>query len=269
LSELLIPSTIASALSEISPLIIVPIRSLGIVPFSMLRPFANKEVVLIEQISLSIAPSLFDLEQLLTKTFRSTHGYFPLFEAPLVVGLSEFPQHSKQQFSPLPGVRKEIETVAQELGVQPLLNFQATKEAIYANAERSGLLYIATHGFADETEGYLVLWDSIWSGQEIHDLKFENAYVAILSACQTGLGRVHDAGMIGVARSFQMGGVPRVVVSLWSVKDEETAVFMVRLVQNMYETMVAEALQKTILSMRRDYPDPAVWASFSLFGTPR
>lgn len=66
-----------------------------------------------------------------------------------------------------------------------------------------------------------------------------------------------------------MGGVPRIVVSLWSVKDEETAVFMVRLVRNMRQMMVAEALRQTALEMRDDYPDPLIWASFSLFGTPR
>lgn len=273
LTELLIPPTIAFALGEIDHLIIVPVYSLGVVPFAMLKPFVNKEVVLIDQVSLSIAPSIFDLDQRLKETFERPGLNFT-FESPLIAGLAEFPQHVKHQFSELPGVKKEVEAIAKELGVQPLLNSQVTKKEICKNAEVADLIYIATHGFADENEGYLVLWgdkysDSIWSGQEIHDLKFGNAYVAVLSACQTGLGRVHDAGMVGVARSFQMGGVPRIVVSLWSVKDEETAIFMVRLVQNMRETMVAEALRKTVLEMRRDYPDPAVWASFSLFGTPR
>ena len=268
LSEILIPSAIASALSEISHLIIIPVSSLGIVPFAMLKPFTNKEVFLIDVVSLSIAPSLFDLAQLLNETFSHPDRIFT-FETPLIIGISEFPQHSNQQFSLLPGVRKEIEDVAKELGVAPLFNSQATKAEIYAKAGHCDLFYLATHGFADEHEGYLVLWDAIWSGQEIHDLRFENAYIAILSACQTGLGRVHDAGMIGVARSFQMGGIPRVVVSPWSVKDEETAFFMVRLVQYIRHMMVAEALRATILDVRQVYPDPAVWASFSLFGTPR
>ena len=66
-----------------------------------------------------------------------------------------------------------------------------------------------------------------------------------------------------------MGGVPRVVVSLWSVDDEKTALFMTKLVRNMQQTMVAEALRQSALEMKREYPDPTVWASFSMFGTAR
>ena len=272
LSKLLFAPPIAFALKDIMHLIVVPVYSLGVVPFAMLKPFADKDV-LIKYMSLSIAPSLLDIDQSLNEIFSPEFDTFT-FETPLVAGLSEFPQRGKYYFSPLPGVKKEVEAVAKELEVQPLLDSQATKEVICANVERSDLIYIATHGFADGNEGYLVLWpgdnsDGIWSGQEIHDVRFRKAYVAVLSACQTGLGRVHDAGIIGVARSFQMGGVPRVIVSLWSVRDEETAVFMVRLVRNMRQMMVAEALRQTALEMRRDYPDPLVWASFSLFGTPR
>ncbi len=272
LSNFLFPPPIASAFEYIHNLIVVPVYSIGVVPFAMLKPSVDKDV-LIARMSISIAPSLFDIAQVLD--WRGTtfwRGYS--FKSPLVAGVSEFPQRGKYHFSPLPGVKKEVEAVAKELEVPALLDSQATKEVICTKAKRSDLIYIATHGFADGNEGYMVLWpgdnsDGIWSGQEIHDVRFEKAYVAVLSACQTGLGRVHDAGIIGVARSFQMGGVPRVIVSLWSVRDEETAIFMVRLVRNMRQMMVAEALRQTALEMGRDYPDPLVWASFSLFGTPR
>ncbi len=276
LSNLLFPPPIASALEYMHDLIVVPVYSIGVVPFAMLKPSVDKDV-LIARMSISIAPSLFDIDQTLDDWddwWQTTPWGGYSFKSPLVAGVSEFPQRGKYHFSPLPGVKKEVEAVAKELEVQPLLDSQATKEVICAKAKRSDLIYIATHGFADGNEGYLVLWpgdnsDGIWSGQEIHDVRFEKASVAVLSACQTGLGRVHDAGIIGVARSFQMGGVPRVIVSLWSVRDEETAIFMVRLVRNMRQMMVAKALRQTALEMRDDYPDPLIWASFSLFGTPR
>jgi CHAT domain-containing protein len=275
LSKLLFAPPVAEALKKIRHLVVVPVHSLGVVPFAMLRPFGDR-AVLIETMSVTVAPSLFDIEKSLREAFpppdwgKATYT----FETPLVVGLSEFPHKGHRDFPPLPGVTKELEAVAKELNAKPFLNSQATKRLVQSEAPAADLVYIASHGFADEKEGYLVLWpddetDGIWSGQEIHDVRFENAYVAVLSACQTGLGRVHDAGVIGVARSFQMGGTPRVVVSLWSVKDDETAVFMTRLVRNMRKTMVAEALRETALEMRRDFPDPAVWASFTLFGTPR
>jgi CHAT domain-containing protein len=278
LSELLIGPPIAESLKGIEHLIIVPTRSLGVVPFAMLRP-SDGETSLIDTMSISIAPSLFDLDQRLKPGLsfpRPVGGRLASFvyESPLVVGISNFPHEGGRRFPPLPGVKKEVQAVANELAVHPLLNSEATKQAITTKSPLADLVYIASHGFADHDEGYLVLWpgagsDGIWSGAEIHDVKFKAGYAAILSACQTGLGRVHDAGMIGVARSFQLGGMPRVVVSLWSVKDEETSVFMVKLVRNMRKSMVAKALRDTMLEMRKEYPDPIVWASFSLFGTPR
>src|SRR5208337_2363231 len=52
--------------------------------------------------------------------------------------------------------------------------------------------------------------------------------IVVLSACETGLGRmVRGDGVIGLTRAFQVAGSNRVLVTLWSVSDDATEQFMV------------------------------------------
>jgi CHAT domain-containing protein len=159
----------------------------------------------------------------------------------------------------------------------PLIGKEATKTEIVSRAAKSSLLYFATHGVASSQDpllgGFLMLsaqklepgW---WTAQEIQNTRL-TAEIAILSACQTGLGKIHDAGMIGLARAFQIAGVPRVVMSLWNVNDRVTNILMQAFVRNLEHSIPAEALRQAMLEVRKDYPKPSEWASFLLFGTPR
>jgi CHAT domain-containing protein len=95
------------------------------------------------------------------------------------------------------------------------------------------------------------------------------ASLAVLSACQSGLGMLHDGGVIGLSRSFQKAGVPRVVMSLWSVDDEATLAMMGRFQHHLMKDAPAVALRKAMLETRANFREPRYWAAFMLFGTPR
>lgn len=107
-----------------------------------------------------------------------------------------------------------------------------------------------------------------WTASEIQNTRLR-ANIAVFSACQTGLGKVHDAGIIGLTRAFQLAGVPRVVMSLWSVDDQATNMLMQTFVKHLENYIPSEALRQAMLEARKDYPKPSEWASFLLFGTPR
>jgi CHAT domain-containing protein len=60
-----------------------------------------------------------------------------------------------------------------------------------------------------------------------------NADLVVLSACQSGLGRyVGGEGYLGFAQSLFVKGTRSLVLSLWKVDDEATALLMERFYQN-------------------------------------
>jgi CHAT domain-containing protein len=100
-----------------------------------------------------------------------------------------------------------------------------------------------------------------------------NARLVVLSACQTGLGRSLNGGVIGLSRAFQVAGADQVLMSLWNVDDLETArlmtLFFKKLQTSNGRFIPHDALQDAINTYRKNYSsDPNHWAAFSLFGVP-
>ncbi len=80
--------------------------------------------------------------------------------------------------------------------------------------------------------------------------------LAVLSACETGLGDIQGSeGVMGLQRSLKMAGAEKLIVSLWSVPDKESAVFM----ETFYTKWLAEgkeirdAFYETQQWMRKRY----------------
>lgn len=278
LSDLLLPQPIADKLEDTSHLIVVPILEIGTVPYAALQPF-DDNIYLIDKVSISIASSLFDIGQMIRPLWLINPRH-----PPLIVGNPHLPNSPGWVLPPLPGAEQEAQAVATMLNSTPLLNEEATKSAILANVSSASLLYFATHGIANAqnplADSFLMfsaaqLEQGWWTAGEVQETELE-ADLAILSACQTGLGQAHDAGMIGLARAFQIAGVPRVVMSLWNVDDQVTSDLMQRFVQYLVDAenfsdypRASEALRQAMLDIKQSHPDPVKWASFNLFGTPR
>jgi CHAT domain-containing protein len=83
----------------------------------------------------------------------------------------------------------------------------------------SGLVLSLVDRQGSQVDGFLRL-------EDIFNLNL-HADLAVLSACQTGLGKnLRAEGMVGLTRGFMYSGVPRVIVSLWNVDDRSTAELM-------------------------------------------
>lgn len=269
LTTLLLPPPIAAQLGSVRHLIVAPILGIGTVPFAVLRPFKS-ETFLIEKMSVSVVPNLFDIADEV-KPWRAR------YRAPLIVGNPYFPKDADWRVPQLPGAEDEALAIGRMMNARPLTGRSATKRRVLLRARGADFLFFATHGIASSdaplTGGFLFLTarnlkQGFWTAKEIQASRL-SAQLAVLSACQTGLGKIHDAGVIGLSRAFQIAGVPRVVMSLWSVYDKATAELMKAFVKYLESNMPAEALRLAMLDVKQKRPQVAQWASFVLFGTPR
>ncbi len=269
LSSILLPAAIGPQLSTIRHLIVAPVLGIGTVPFAMLQPFRDG-TCLIDKMSVSVVPSVYDL-------LNHVDAWNAEFKTPIVIGNPYFPPSKKWEVPSLPGAEAEARYVANAVHVAPLIGKSATKQEVVTDAENADFLYFATHGIADSNDplngGFLLLsageleqgW---WTAREIQGLKLK-ARLAVLSACQTGLGQIQDAGVIGLSRAFQIAGVPRVTMSLWSVDDKATSALMKSFVDYLHANVPSEALRLAMLDLKKQQPNPSKWGAFVLFGTPR
>ena len=260
--ELLLPSQICEGVKGASHLIVVPVLNFGAVPFAMLRQSSGRRLV--EDVALTLAPGLPTLGAVLD----------PLPAPPLnalVVGNPQTQTDPQWRFDSLPYAEREAREVAQILGVEALIGAEATTERIADLAVSAGRIHIAAHGIADSKnplrESFLALTNGRWDARSIQQESFASD-LAVLSACQTGLGKAHSGGIIGLARAFHLAGVPRVATTIWSVRDEPTAQIMADFERRTMQLDPAEAMRESMLALRADYPMPADWAGFTILGNP-
>ena len=112
--------------------------------------------------------------------------------------------------------------------------------------------------------------DDGWlTAEEISALDLQ-ADLVILSACDTGRGRITGDGVVGLARAFLAAGADTVIVSLWQVPDEPTAALMVAFYEQLAQTAnKAIALQNAMQLIQNQFPDPRNWSAFVLVGESR
>jgi CHAT domain-containing protein len=93
------------------------------------------------------------------------------------------------------------------------------------------------------------------------------AELVVLSACDTGRGRITGDGVVGLSRAFVTAGVPSIMVSLWAVDDAATAELMVEFYDQWQQTGdKAQALRQAMLTTMQNHSDPRLWAAFTLIG---
>ncbi len=295
LNEMLLPSVFN--LENYSHIIFVPIYNIATLPFSA---FKLGNDYLIDKMSFSIAPSLFELmvskeinsNQLGGDIYSSRYNIVAYnWDNALFVANPEYPKNSIYDFQDLPGAIKEVESITETLSPNTfkiLTGNKATKSEIMKNICDYDLLYFATHGISNSEnpleESYLVLAEeennttknnAFLTVKEIMDIRYDcqlNAALVILSACQTGLGKSHEGGIIGMARSFQIAGASHILMSSWNISDIETSKLMVLFFN---ELKVAnslqphESLRNAVLKYKNEInSDPKYWAAFSIFGAP-
>jgi CHAT domain-containing protein len=163
------------------------------------------------------------------------------------------------------------------------LDFQANLGTAFDRALADyRIVHFATHGFRDARDPsrsglVLSLVDEqgrprhgVLGSVDVAQLRL-NANLVVLSACRTGLDEaIRGEGLVGLVRGFMHGGAPRVVASLWDVKDDATSVLMERFYRGMIREgrSPAAALRDAQIWMSKHprWSAPYYWAGFVLQG---
>jgi tetratricopeptide (TPR) repeat protein len=124
---------------------------------------------------------------------------------------------------------------------------------------RSGLAFTGFNPNKNKMDGALTALDA-------SSLYLWGTKLVVLSACQTGVGDVHNGdGVYGLRRAFVLAGVESQLMSLWDVFDEATKDLMTQYYQRLSKGEGrAEALRQVQLQMLRsdNLNHPVFWAAF-------
>ncbi len=293
--ELLFP--IKEVLPEsIEHLIIVPDGFLYFLPFEALLMDSEKKYV-VEKFTISYAPSCSSLLFLKEKEARLEHPKSLLAIGNPNYNLSRIPNARQNAASiilkeiyydqgfdltPIPHSKKEIKNVAKLFPKEKrdiYLGNQATEEVIKRTSlEDYRIIHFACHSLLDEKFPFrsaLVLAidedeeeDGFLLVREIYNLRL-SADMIVLSACQTGRGRLENVeGVLGLPRIFFYCGARSVISSLWKITDKSTTQFMTYFYKYISEgKSKSQALRFAKIKMiKSKYSHPFFWASFVLYG---
>ncbi|MEO7992476.1 MAG: CHAT domain-containing tetratricopeptide repeat protein [Chryseolinea sp.] len=204
-------------------------------------------------------------------------------------------------FAALPGTNTEI------VKINEILKGKAWTTSIYLkrlaseknlkNVHSPDILHIATHGFfstdritlsagakkdflfhsglvfsgADRTlnqENQEVYDDGILTAYEVMNLDLSQTQLVVLSACETGLGKIENGeGVYGLQRSFLQAGARNIMISLWKVDDNATQELMVKFYQYLFQgKSERESLKLAQLDMQKISNNPMRWGGFIVVG---
>lgn len=208
-------------------------------------------------------------------------------------------------FRELPGSKQEILQIesllkANKWEVTPRIGMEGTEESFLSMHRKAPqVLQIVTHGFyytperaetVDYLKGYsdammlsgIVLsgGNAAWRGKKLPNgvlggiltanniarLDLSGTEMVVLSACQSGQGKVTSEGLYGLQRAFKKAGVDTIIMALWNVSDKVATEFMI----TFYEQLTSQkcqwnkrkAFEQAKSIIRDQYPEPFLWAAF-------
>ena len=140
----------------------------------------------------------------------------------------------------------------------------ATESAFKSNASLAGILHLSMHAlvsdslpmqssllFAEEAD---TAEDGLLYAYELYNLHLPAA-MAVLSACNTGFGRLQAGeGVMSLAHAFRFAGCRSIVMSLWPAEDEGTALILERFYGHLAKGLPKD---KALRQARLDYLDQA------------
>lgn len=196
--------------------------------------------------------------------------------------LDELYQRNGFVMASIPHARREMTGLAKRVPPEKADLYSGDKATEGAfkrlDLEAYRLIHLACHAFSDDryplrsslvfSAGPDDAEDGFLQVSEMYDMR-TNADLVVLSACQTGRGKiVRNEGILGLPRIFFYMGARSVISTLWPVHDKAGAAFMDYFYDAYFQGAgKARALQIAKRKMAgTKYGHPYYWASYTLTG---
>jgi CHAT domain-containing protein/Flp pilus assembly protein TadD len=283
---------------DFQKLIIIPDGMLGYIPFEILiKEKPNTEQInyasldyLLHQYSISYAFSSTMLVQqkgspVLTRKLKYG-GFAPVYSSGKISDASSstnYQYFKKGRYVDLPASQKGVEYIANLLDGSAFIGEQATEAIFKDTSNYFDILHLAMHGIYDDKNplnshlAFTQLEDSDednhLTAAELYNMDI-NTELVFIGACNSGYGKINRGeGIMSLSRAFAYAGCPSIIMSLWSVPDDETATITNSFFKQLKNgTSKDIALRKAKLKYLTDSnvpPDrhhPLFWAGFVPIG---
>uniref|UniRef100_UPI003BA74981 CHAT domain-containing protein n=1 Tax=Emticicia sp. TaxID=1930953 RepID=UPI003BA74981 len=200
-----------------------------------------------------------------------------------LLGFAPFANNSFQQslfrdknLGQLPKSGSEVEKIGGDI----YLEDEATKKRFYETYRNKNVIHFATHATTDDTDplkSFIAFYpdsaDYKLFTNELYDLDLRNTSLVMLSACETGAGKLQKGeGVMSLSRAFTYAGAKAVITTLWNAHDEASAYISERFYKHLKGGIKTdEALRQAKLDFLSSdlalrYEHPYYWANFILIG---
>lgn len=257
------------------PIIIIPDDVLFYLPFELLT---HENQYLIEQHTISYALNLYSLlnpTQESPSKFKSASLFAPKYYE----SSSRNSIASRMGYKDIPHAKSEVKEISKIIPSKLYVGNNASKSTFKNMGKDISILHLAMHStlnnedpelshlaFTDTEEDYELYISELYG-------YYFNADLAVLSACNTGIGELKNGeSIISMHKTFTSAGFASTISSLWNAPDQSTKAVMVDFYHFLSKGLdKASALQNAKLNYLKNTEEeplkhPFYWAGFTLTG---
>lgn len=278
----------------IEQLVLITDRELGHLPFEtfLVQDESNTQGYknlhyLMNDYAISYDYSATLWKENLNQTERSNNGKLlamaAIYEQENNINTTRLPFYQQQRstLGALPAAIDEVNDLSKNFAGDAVTGLNANERFFKQKAADYGIIHLAMHGILNRkspilsslvfTEDNDSIENNFLQAYEISKLNLK-ANLVVLSACETGYGKFEKGnGIASLARSFMYAGVPALVVSLWQVNDQSTAMVMRYFYENLREgkskaVALQAAKQRYLSEAQGIHAHPAFWSAFVQLG---
>ncbi len=291
----LFPLEVKKIIANKTDLILVPDDILNYLSFDLLltnpadlenRNYKNLSY-LIKKYSISYGYSASVLEQDYTKENSAEKeylGFAPSYNNSLFAESNKLESFSSFRSSPteLKANKEEVVQANEIYSGTIYLDDNAKEEYFKSYAKDYNIIHLAMHALIDDSiplnskllfsnEGDSTTDDEFLNVYELYNTTL-NANLAILSACNTGNGKlIKGEGVSSLARAFRYAGCPSMVMSLWKADDLSTSKIMIDFLKQLKmgkskSRAIREAKLNFLSNSDQLTSNPYYWADFVVIG---